>query len=105
MHHFSKSTAKNPTRGEGEAFNDSPASRNHSDLICRAETAFLFDSVNSLLIWLTLERVSDEVKFYSSLILDSSVLMMIYKELHGSVKYLFPLFTQVKLKPKGTIKL
>lgn len=32
-------------RGEGEAFNDSPASRNHSDLICREETSFLFDSV------------------------------------------------------------
>ncbi|CAN6876398.1 unnamed protein product [Brassica oleracea var. botrytis] len=76
MHHFSKSTAKNPTRGEGEAFNDSSASRNHSDLICREETSFLCDSANCLLICLTLE-----------------------------MKFLFSLFTQVKLKPKGTTKL
>ncbi|WZZ56215.1 hypothetical protein YC2023_056322 [Brassica napus] len=105
MHHFSKSTAKNPTRGEGEAFNDSSASRNHSDLICREETSFLCDSVRCCFHLISTQRVSDEVKFYSSLIMDSSVLLMIYKELHGSVKFLFSLFTQVKLKPKGTTKL
>lgn len=49
-------------RGEGEAFNDSSASRNHSDLICREETSFLCDSVRCCF-----HLISTQLNFFFSL--------------------------------------